>query len=100
MAAEWSNWEDSRPCPVGYPTLPPSLPNFHDSRSNLLQQQDTILSWTQHEKFREWKDLGVVPSSKINREMYTSHCCCYLYDPCPVACAGTREIPPRSIAFH
>ena len=95
MAAECSNWEDSRQHPVGHPTLPLSL-------SNLLQQQDTIPPWPQHENLRGWKDSGVVPSSMRNWEMYKSHCCCYLYGPCPcpVAAAGTREIPLRLIAHY
>ena len=99
MAMEWSNWEDSRQCPIGHPTLPLRyVYNFHDSRSNLLQQQDTIPPWTQHVQLGGWKDSGVVPSSTRNLEMYNSHCCCYLYGPCPVAAAGTREILPRSNA--
>ena len=97
MAAQWSNWEDSRQCPVGHPTHPPSLSEFH---SNLLQQQDMIPPWPWHEKFRGWKDSGVVSSSMRNWEMCKSHCCCYLYGPCPVAAAGTREIPLRSMAFR
>ena len=95
MAAQWSNWEDSRQWSVGHPTLPLSLSNFHDSCSNLLQQQDTIPPWPRHEKFGCWKDSGVAPSSMRNWEMYNSYCCCYLYGPCPVAAAGTREIPLR-----
>ena len=99
---EWSSWEDSRQHPIGHPTLPLSLSNIHDSHSNLLQQQDTIPPWPQHENLRGWKDSAVVPSSMRYWEMYNSYCCCYLYGPCPcpVAAAGTREIPLRSIAFH
>ena len=100
MAVECSNWEDSRQCPVGHPTLPPSMSNFDDSCSHLLQQQDTIPSWPQHKKLWGWKDSGVVPPSMRNWEMYNSHCCWYLYGscPCPVAAVGTREIPPMLIA--
>ena len=76
------------------PTLPPSLSEF----DSLLQQQDMIPPSPQHENIGEWKDSGVVPSSMRNWEMSNSHCCCYLFGPCPVAAAGTREIPPRSIA--
>ena len=93
LATKCSNWEDSRQCPIGHLTLLLSL-------SNLLQQQDTIPPWPQHEKLWGWKDSGVVLSSKKNREMYNSHCSCYLYGPCPVAAAGTREIPLRFIACH
>ena len=57
MAAKCSNGEDSRPCPIGYPTLLLILmSNFRDSRSNLLQQQDTIPPWTQRVKLGAWKD--------------------------------------------
>ena len=100
MAAQWSNWEDSRQCPVGHPTLPLSLSNFHDCRRNLLQQQDTIPPWPCHEKLVGCKDSGAVPPSMRKWEMYNSKCCCYLYDPCPVAAAGTREIELRSIVYH
>ena len=101
MAAQWSNWEDSRQHPVGHPTLPLRyISNFHDCCRNLLQQQDMIPPWPQHGNLMGCKDSGVVPSSMRNLEMYNSYCCCYLNGPCPcpVAAAGTKEIPPRSIA--
>ena len=42
-AAQWSNWEDSRQWPIGYPTLPPRfVSKNHRNPWNLLQQQDTI----------------------------------------------------------
>ena len=92
MAAQWSNWEDSRQCPVGHPTLPLRyLTEFRHCCSNLPQQQDTIPPWPQHEKLGGWKESGVVPSSMRNWEMYKSHCCCYLYGPCPASAAGTRS---------
>ena len=75
MAAQWSNWEDSRQLPVGHPTLPLRyLTEFRHCCSNLPQQQDTIPPWPQHEKLGGWKESGVVPSSMRNWEMYKSHC--------------------------